>query len=354
MFRKIIALVLCASTLAFSLASCTPVKKEVKNDEKIVEITPEEPITVTDGAGRTVTLEKPAEKIVSVYYISTALLVALGCEDNLAGIEMKADTRELYKLAAPGLTELPAVGSGKGINIESIAALEPDLVVIPKKLADSAASLEEIGITVAVVDPETEENFMKSVEMLGKLCGKTEKADELISYYNTKNEEMRNLTAGLEKPGVYLCSASSYFSTCTDGMYQTKLIETAGGISVSAEIEDTYWQTVTPEQLVLWNPEYIFAVADAGYSLDDIYADEAIAETDAVKNGNVYTFPSDIEAWDYPTASSVLGVMWLTNKLHPEVYSEEQYISEAKEFYKTFFDIDVTDALLGVTEADAE
>ena len=76
---------------------------------------PENGITVTDQAGREVTLQAPAACLVSSYYISTAILIALGCEDDLKGIEMKADTRELYKLAAPQLLDLPAVGSGKGI-----------------------------------------------------------------------------------------------------------------------------------------------------------------------------------------------------------------------------------------------
>ena len=78
---------------------------------------PENGITVTDQAGREVTLQAPAACLVSSYYISTAILIALGCEDDLKGIEMKADTRELYKLAAPQLLDLPAVGSGKGIRI---------------------------------------------------------------------------------------------------------------------------------------------------------------------------------------------------------------------------------------------
>ena len=53
-------------------------------------------------------------------------LIALGCENKLTGIEMKGDTRPLYRMAAPQLLELPAVGSGKGINIEETAALDPD------------------------------------------------------------------------------------------------------------------------------------------------------------------------------------------------------------------------------------
>ena len=95
------------------------------------------------------------------------------------------------------------------------------------------------------------------------------------------------------------------------------------------------------------NPEYIFTVIDAEYTCDDIYNDEALAEINAVKNKHVYTIPSDIENWDYPTASSVLGAMWMTSILHPEVYPAEQYMAEAKAFYKEFFDIDVTESNLG-------
>ena len=50
--------------------------------------------------------------------------------------------------------------------------------------------------------------------------------------------------------------------------------------------------------------------------------------------------------WDYPTPSSVLGVLWLTSKLHPEVYSEEEYLEEAKGFYERFFDVSVEEELL--------
>lgn len=345
--KKHLSLILAVIILVASFAGCAPKTENVNNDTANTEVEEITGISLFDQAGREVTLEKPAEKIVSVYYISSAILTALGCEDNIVGIEMKADTRELYKLAAPQYIELPAVGSGKGINVEAIAALSPDLVIIPKKLTDSAVSLEELGIPVAVVNPETKTQLAECVNMLGKLCGKEERAARLVSYYEAKAKEMAELTASLEKPSVYLCSASSYFSACTSGMYQTELIETAGGVSVTKDIEDSYWQIISPEQLVAENPEYIFSVVDAEYTLDDIYADEALADVAAIKNRNVYTIPSDIEAWDYPTASSVLGVMWMTSVLHPEAYPEATYISEAKEFYKTFFNIEVTEENLG-------
>ena len=117
------------------------------------------PITVADQAGREVTLDAPAERIVSCYYLVTASLLTLGQKDKVVGVELKADSRELYKLAAPEFLDLPGVGSGKETNIEAIAALEPDLVLLPKKQLEAAETLAGLGIPTAVVEPESYESF---------------------------------------------------------------------------------------------------------------------------------------------------------------------------------------------------
>lgn len=309
----------------------------------------EEPaaITVTDQAGREVTLEAPAKKVVSSYYISTALLIALGCEEDLVGIEMKGDSRPLYHMAAPRLLELPAVGSGKGINIEETAALDPDVVILPKRLEENVAAFETLEIPVVVVNPETKKEFEECVSLLAEITGMEETGEELLNYYHEKMEFASELTKDAPKPSVYLASGSDYLQTCTSKMYQNDLISMAGGVSVSADLEDTYWAQISAEQLAAWNPDYIFGVSYADYGLDSFTENEGLAQVEAVKNGQVYTFPSKIEAWDYPTPSSVLGVLWLTSVLHPELYSTEEYRKEAAEFYQKFFGISVSDEDLG-------
>lgn len=306
-------------------------------------------ITVTDQIGREVTLKAPAKKIVSSYYISTAIAIALGLQDDLVGIEMKADTRELYKKAAPELLELPAVGSGKGINVEETANLEPDVVILPKKLKDSVEQFEKLDIPVMVVDPETLDNYMDCVSLMGTIAGVSDKASELNDYYQLKMDEVEEMTRDLtDKPTVYLAAGSSYLSTCTSKMYQNDLIAMAGGTNVSQGLEDGYWAEVSPEQLLEWNPRYIFAVSYAEYNLTDITSDAKLSEVQAVKDENVKMFPSNIEPWDYPTPSSVLGILWLTHVLHPDLYSEEEYIQEAQDFYQNFFGIQVEASDLGL------
>ena len=104
------------------------------------------PVTLTDQAGRQVTIEAEPEKLVSGYYISTSLLIALGLEDQLVGIEAKADSRPIYARSAPELLDLPSVGTAKQFDLEGCLALEPDLVILPLKLQDSADTLAEMGI----------------------------------------------------------------------------------------------------------------------------------------------------------------------------------------------------------------
>ena len=113
------------------------------------------PVTVTDQAGRQVTIESQPETLVSGYYITTSLLIALGLQDELVGIEAKADTRPIYALSAPELLELPSVGTAKEFDLEGCAALAPDLVILPLKLESAADSLAELGIPALLVNPRT-------------------------------------------------------------------------------------------------------------------------------------------------------------------------------------------------------
>ena len=306
------------------------------------------PVTVTDQAGREVTLDAPAEKIVSCYYLVTASLLTLGQKDKIVGIEMKANSRELYKLCAPEFLELPGVGSGKETNIEAIAALEPDLVLLPKKQLEAVETLAGLGIPTAVVEPETYGAFNELIAMLGALCGCEDKAAALTAYYDGVVERVTALTRDVEKPSVYLCGEASYLRACTGGMYQREMIEMAGGICVSAELEGARWADISAEQLAAWDPEVIFSVSYAEYALDDIRNDAALSGLKAVKGDRLYTVPSEIEAWDYPQPSSILGLLWMAHILHPELVSREDYVKEAQDFYQKYFGIEVSKEQVGV------
>ena len=53
----------------------------------------------------------------------------------------KADSRPIYAMSAPELLALPDVGTAKEFNMEGCIALEPDLVILPARLRDSADTI---------------------------------------------------------------------------------------------------------------------------------------------------------------------------------------------------------------------
>ncbi len=85
--KRALALCLTAAMTALLLAGCGP-KQEMPSSGG-----DDTSIVLTDQAGRTVTLEKSADRVVSVYYLSTSVLVALGAQDKVVGLEQKADSR---------------------------------------------------------------------------------------------------------------------------------------------------------------------------------------------------------------------------------------------------------------------
>ena len=295
------------------------------------------PVTVTDQAGRQVTIESQPETLVSGYYITTSLLIALGLQDELVGIEAKADTRPIYVLSAPELLELPSVGTAKEFDLEGCAALAPDLVILPLKLESAADSLAELGIPALLVNPEDQALLNEAVTLIGTATNTQARAQALLDFSAEQEQRLADTLAGAETPSVYLAGNSDFLSTAGDAMYQSDMIRMAGGVNAAAEITDTYWAEVSYEQVLAWDPDYIVLASDAGYTVDDVLADPNLAGCAAVENGNVFQIPGDAEAWDSPVPGGILGAVWLSSVLHPDLCPEADSLAVIDEFYQTFY-----------------
>ncbi len=334
--------------MVISVIGCTP-KDEPKGDEEITDIGSETPqvedeeetdngaITITDHLGRTITMEKKAERIVSGYYITTSMLIALGLEDSVVGIEAKANTKPIYSLAAPEFLDLPNVGTAKEFNLEGTIALNPDLVILPIRLKDAVESLEKMGINVIGVNPENMELLQETLQMIGNATGTTEEADNLIAYYKQKTIDIRQMAKFGNKKRIYIGGNSNFLSTASKKMYQGYMIETAGGVNVAYDIDDVYWATISYEQLIAYNPDMIVIVPGADYTKEDILNDNKLAGLDAVKNNQIFVMPDAFEAWDSPVPSSILGTRWLGFVINDDLHSFDAFKEEVVEFYEVFY-----------------
>ena len=80
-------------------------------------------ITVTDDAGKTVTLKAPAKRILSLAPHVTELLYAAGAGHLIVGTVEFSDFPEAAR-------KIPRIGNHDSLDLERIVALKPDLVVV--------------------------------------------------------------------------------------------------------------------------------------------------------------------------------------------------------------------------------
>ena len=332
--KKTIALLLILAFL-IPFAGCGQVGPQENLDD--------DSVTVTDQAGRTVVIEAKPQRLISCYYITTSLLMALGLGENIVGIENEPHLRPIYGLSQPHLLQRPWVGTAKTLDLEACAALEPDLVILPLRLKDAAEILEDLGIDVLLVNPESQELLVEMIQLVGAATGTRETADALIAFLEEQENHLLQTLAEVDTPRVYLAGNSSLLSTAGDSMYQSDMIRLAGGSNVAAEISDTYWAEIDYEQLLVWNPDYIILASSAKYTVADVLADPNLVNCAAVIKGNVYQIPGDAESWDSPVPSSILGAMWLANILHPELLTDGDCAAIMDEYYETFYHFTYTE-----------
>jgi iron complex transport system substrate-binding protein len=123
-------------------------------------------VSAVDSDGRKVTLERPAQRIVSLAPHVTELLFAAGAGEKIVGASEYSDYPEEAK-------RLPRVASSGTVNLEMVLALKPDLVVAWRLEATAAAltRLESLGVPVFYSEPHRLAQIPEMIEALGELAG---------------------------------------------------------------------------------------------------------------------------------------------------------------------------------------
>lgn len=357
--KKVLSMFL-VGLLVFLAAGCGGTQEEAKppaedaqSQEALAEVEPSEDtkITVTDHLGRTVELPGPAQRVIGTHNPSMNMVVVLdGNGSRFAGFGNKDMAYGLYELVAPEINAVTQIGKGKNINMETVLTVKPDLMIMPVRFKDQIEQFTEIGVPCIALDVEKFDSIKDALTLVGKAIGQDERAKELVQFFDDKIAETSAIAAqATEKPTVLMLSGSSKTAVSTDAMLQNLMIETAGGVNVTAGFQsDELWTDVNIEQIIAWNPEVIYIPAYADYTVEDILNDPQWANISAVKNKKVYQFPSKLEPWDYPVAASSLGLCWVCYNLHPELYSFEDLMDDVNEYYQFVYGQTFTAEQLGL------
>ena len=335
------------------LGGCAPSEATPSATEAATEAAPSAsgPIVIVDDTGHEETFETPPQRIVvagrATFIVANTLLTfPEGRERMVTGESRGIQSMEFYKIIAPNLDPEKFLETDAGP--EQIAAFDPDVVLMKSYMAEKLGPpLEELGIPYVALNLETPEQFYADLRLLGKLLGNEPRAEEIVAFYQNKLAELEQRRADVgEKPRVLVVSYSDKggevaFKVPPADWIQTTETVMAGGDPVwAADVQGGGWNVVNFEQIAAWQPEIVFVIAynqDTAEIAAKLRADENWASLPAGKNGAIYGFPADYYSWDTPDPHWLLGVIWMSKKIHPDAYGDLDLMAELHDFYRTLY-----------------
>jgi len=188
-------------------------------------------VAVTDDYGHTVRLASPASRIVSLAPHLTELVYAAGGGSRMVGAVEYSDY-------PPQAQELPRVGSDAHINLESVLALRPDLIVAWPNAGSVRAidRLAELGLPVFRSEPRALEDIATTLERLGRLAGTSAEAARAARAFRARKADLEKRYSGRPKLRVFYEVWDRPLVTVNGDHVISKAIALCGGQNVFATL----------------------------------------------------------------------------------------------------------------------
>jgi iron complex transport system substrate-binding protein len=382
--QKMLSLLLAGLLLQTALAGCagpeessvvestTSSTTPVTETPSVTGVVPET-VTVTDAAGREITIDLPVER---VCYLNPAIAEGLRIVDAWDRVIAK-DNYTFDTIIFPGiedLPELPYANSGL-IDYEKILELQPDvLLVLPAggsiDLEEAIAKLEPEVPVISVFDTYNAETWSKGIELLGAIMQQEDKASEFVTFVQEIENTVTSKTKGLtdtEKPGVFLKVSGwtiDQFSSFTNELaFIKKLMDVAGGRNIAAGLPSMggWVQDIDPEWLIIQEYDYVLVDIWRSYypgamglgvkdtSLVETVREELVnmselSDSKAVADGNLYLMDHElIMSIRYP-----MLLAYTAKILHPDLFSDMDPEAFMNEYLTRFLQIEPCSGSYGV------
>lgn len=243
-------------------------------------------VTVKDDDGNTITLQKPAQRVISLAPHVTELLFAAGGGSHVVGVVSYSDFPEEAK-------KIPQIGSNREVDLERIMALKPDLIVVWRHGSSERQidMVRKLGVPLYHSEPVKLEDIPENVARLGQLMG-TEKVA------NPAAAELRQQLAGLRSRYANRPVVRTFYQVWDKPLYTlsgkhivSDALRLCGGENIFAKLSVTA-PVVSVEGVLQENPEAIFATAEKNYGGVNIW--KPYGTLLAVRNDNLFTIDGNL------------------------------------------------------------
>lgn len=223
--------------------------------------------TVRDSAGEPNERGTGARysRIISLVPAVTETLFAIGAGERVVGVSS-------FDNFPPEVEKLPEVGALLDPDIERIATLRPDLVIVYATQAELRAQLESMGIPVYEYRHAGLDDVMRTIVELGSLLGLSGNAEALRSRLEARLDAVRASVSGLDHPRTLLVfgrnpgGVGGVLASGGDG-FLADLLEVAGAENVFGAVRRESLPATT-EAVLASAPEVIVELLPHGSGVE--------------------------------------------------------------------------------------
>ena len=370
--KKVVSLFL---ALAMILSLCACGKQEVVQMQPSASPVESGEITVIDMIGREVSVVPGSySRVVCIGAGALRMYTYIGDVALLAGVE-DIDNESLqerpkmfdavarpYVLAyGETFSGLPSCGVGgpmaQTAEAEKILSCNPDIVISEYEDVDKSNALQEqLGVPVITLKTGGkgvfDDGFYGSMELLGKIFGKEEKAAELVKFVQEEAAEITARTANIaeeDKPGVYICGLGNWGTT--DHLMTAENYVSFQIANVKNVLSGTGTQGVQPieeEKFLSLGEDMDILIMDAAAvkNIAPLYQeDPTIFDTcKAWQNGEVY-LEMAYNAYYTNFEIALINTWFIAKTVYPEAFADIDLVAKTNEVTQKFFGMDLADEI---------
>lgn len=261
-------------------------------------------------------------RIISLSPSATEVLYGVGAFPRVVAVSD-------YDDYPPEVKNLPKIGGWSNTNLEQVATLKPDLVVLTQSQAPMIKDkLDALGVRTLVVPSYTLADALSSIQQIGDAVGEPDNARKLAAETRAKLDAVRAATESLPRTRV-VCVVDRVPGTlrglyaATKGSFLVELIETAGGESVAPPGGNGFGQ-ISKEALAALDPDVIIDMAQ-GASGSKLAEDPKqvwgeLSQVKAVRGGRVYSLRDNFVL--HPSQFVGDTARKFAELIHPEAFKQ--------------------------------
>ena len=266
-----------------------------------------------DDTGRKISLAKTPVRIVSLAPSITETLFAIGAGGQVAGVTQFCDF-------PPEASKKPKVGYANP-NLESLVALQPDLILAPKEFLkpDLLTSLDNLHIPLFLLSGETVESIYLQIETIGRMTNHQAEAAALVMDVRRQITTVKQRVQGQPPVRVLYVLNSQPLITVGAGSFIDQLIGLAGGLNIAVKSGVPY-PRLSMEAVLAEDPEVlVFPVGQAeGISEGEQQAWHQWPSLSAIKHARTHQISADLLNRPGPRIGQALER--LAALLHPSLF----------------------------------